>query len=200
MSEFEAFFWTGYEHIVAADGLDHILFIVVLAAVYPREEWRKILVLVTAFTLGHSLTLALAALQVISVNRSLIELLIPVTIFVTAILNFFEKPTLLQHKTLSQGHVIRYVLAMVFGFIHGFAFSGLLMRMFAGMEDKILWPLFAFNVGIEVGQILVVLGVILLSFIAINYLKIKAMYWNTGLSALAALAAVVIFIVKLTNS
>lgn len=199
MTEFEVFFKTGYDHIVAADGLDHILFIVVLAAVYPIEEWRKILVLVTAFTIGHSLTLALATLEFVQVNRSLIEFLIPITILVTAILNFYEKPSFVQKNSWRRGHMLRYLLAMIFGFIHGFAFSGQLLALFGGMGDRVFWPLLGFNLGIELGQILVVFIFLCISVVLIKILKLKAIYWNMGLSTLAIIASIGILIHKILN-
>ena len=194
---FDFFFWQGYKHIAALDGFDHILFIVVLAAVYPVEEWRKVLVLVTAFTIGHSLTLILAALELIQVNRPLIELLIPITILSTAVLNFYEKPSFIQQESWHRGQMMRYIMAMVFGFIHGFAFSGQLLEMFGGVGESLIWLLFAFNLGIEVGQILVVVLVISIYTIFLKLFKIKAMHWNMALSGFAILASIAIFLGKL---
>ncbi len=197
MSELQVYFQLGFEHIVATDGLDHILFIAVLAAVYQLVAWRKILILVTAFTIGHSLTLALAALDVFMVDRALVELLIPVTIFITALLNFLEKPERAEGSVFDRFHLIRYGMAVVFGFIHGFAFSGLLRSMFVGTGESILGKLLAFNLGIEVGQILVVIALLSLSAVLVGFLKLSANYWRVGLSAVSGIAAVVIFVFKL---
>ncbi len=204
MSEFSAFFWLGFSHILDLqswtsifNGIDHILFILVLAAVYPLAEWRKILVLVTAFTIGHSLTLALAAFRVIPFNPYLIEILIPVTIFLTALYNFYEKPSSTASIVWNRALLLRYVFAVFFGLIHGFAFSNVLRSMFALSGESIVAKLFAFNVGIEVGQIIVVVGVLLISVLLHTSIKLKPIFWNQALSGIAAIAAVGIFVGKL---
>ncbi|NJL13726.1 MAG: HupE/UreJ family protein [Microscillaceae bacterium] len=202
MSEFEAFFRLGFSHILnienpshLLDGLDHILFILVLAAVYPAAQWRKILVLVTAFTLGHSLTLVLAATQWLNFPRQTIELLIPVTIFLTAVYNFFEKPTE-GTAWWTPALRVRYFLAAFFGLIHGFAFSNVLRSMFALTQESIVLKLLAFNLGIEAGQVLVVLLIMLLFWFLQSRAQLRVQLWNQVLSSVAGLTALGIFIAK----
>jgi hypothetical protein len=195
MTEFQAFFQLGFEHIVALDGIDHVLFIIVLAAVYEVKMWRKILILVTAFTIGHSLTLILAALNVISFSPKLIELLIPVTIFVTALFNLYEKPAHIENKPSVLG--FRYFLAGFFGLIHGFAFSNSPRSIFALSRDNIVGKLFAFNLGIEVGQIIAVIMFLILAFVITQDSKQKQLYWNIALSSIALLVSTWLFWEKL---
>ena len=202
MTEFQAFFKLGFEHILNLEGIsafftgiDHILFIVVLSAVYQMREWRKILILVTAFTIGHSLTLILAGLNVIGFNPKLIEILIPITIFVTAIWNLIEKPSEISHSEAALR--LRYFFAVAFGLIHGFAFSNSPRSIFALSRDEIVLKLFAFNLGIEVGQIIVVLIVLMIAFLINQDSRKKQLYWNTTLSSLVLIASTWLFYQKL---
>src|SRR5712671_4887226 len=120
MGEFPLYFGLGREHILDyVNGYDHILFVLALCAVYLVHDWKKILILVTAFTIGHSITLALATLSIITVNAGRIEFLIPLTIFVTAIANLFRKEEALNQKPIQ----INYFFALFFGLIHGMGFS-----------------------------------------------------------------------------
>lgn len=191
MTEFQAFFKLGFEHIVALDGIDHILFIVVLAAVYEVKLWRKILILVTAFTIGHSLTLILAALNVINFSPKLIELLIPVTIFATAVFNLYEKPAHIENKPSVLG--FRYFFAVFFGLIHGFAFSNSPRSIFALSRENIVEKLFAFNLGIEIGQIIVVLMFLIVAFVITQNSKQRQSYWNITLSSITLLMSTWLF-------
>ncbi|MCU0443295.1 MAG: HupE/UreJ family protein [Microscillaceae bacterium] len=198
MTEFQAFFQIGFEHIIDKkfSGIDHILFIVVLSAIYQLAQWRKILILITAFTLGHSLTLALAVLQVVGFDKALIETLIPITILITALLNFWEQPSNQSFNQSSRLYV-RYGLAVIFGFIHGFAFSNFLRDMFGNNLEGIAWRLLAFNVGIEIGQIIVVIMVLLLGSLVVKLLRLRADWWNYALSGVAAVLAVWLLLDKL---
>ena len=157
MNSFELYFKLGLQHILDLQGFDHILFILALCAVYVARDWVKILLLITAFTLGHSLTLALAAFQIIQIPAEIIEFLIPVTIAFTA---FF---TLVKPKPSNgKGIQLNYLLALIFGLIHGMGFANYL-RTLLGKEASIWQPLLAFNVGLEVGQIVIVAAFLLLT-------------------------------------
>ena len=122
MTEFFIFLKLGYQHITDINGYDHILFVVALCAIYRITDWKKVLVLVTAFTIGHSITLALAALNIIEYSTELIEFLIPITIIFTCITNLFHKSS---DSVLSKEHFspIRYILALGFWLINGMGFS-----------------------------------------------------------------------------
>src|SRR6187551_1859470 len=120
MSEFQVYFQEGREHILDWKfGYDHILFVIALSALYLLRDWKKVLILVTAFTIGHSVTLALAALDIIPVNEKLVEFLIPTTIFITAASNLFK-----NEETIGQRNFhINYAYGLLFGLIHGMGFS-----------------------------------------------------------------------------
>ncbi len=181
MSEFSAYFQLGYYHILDLAAFDHMLFLVALCAVFQPREWREVLILVTAFTVGHSLTLALATRGAIQVNSELIEFLIPLTILVTALQNVF----LHAEERSSTMRRLNYILVLFFGLIHGMGFSNYL-RALLGEEESILWPLFAFNVGIEAGQIIIVAIIMLLGYLAVGKLNFKHREWNIFLSGAAA--------------
>ena len=157
MTSFELYFKLGLQHILDLQGFDHILFIISLCAVYVARDWVKILLLVTAFTVGHSLTLALATFEIVQIRSEVIEFLIPVTIAFTALL------TLIKPKPNSgKGIQLNYLLALLFGLIHGLGFSNYL-RSLLGKEATIWPPLLAFNVGLEVGQIVIVAAFLLIT-------------------------------------
>jgi hypothetical protein len=177
MSLFELYFKLGLQHIADLKGYDHILFILTLCAVYSLKEWKKVLVLVTAFTIGHSLTLALATLDLIRVDGDLIEFLIPLTIFVTAIANLFVR----NQKGNSGLYYLRYAAALFFGLIHGLGFSNYL-RSLLGSERGMVLPLFSFNVGIEVGQIIIVSLIMLLTKVVVDLLGLPKREWHVLLS------------------
>ena len=157
MTSFELYFKLGLQHILDLQGFDHILFILSLCAVFVARDWVKILLLVTAFTLGHSLTLALATFEVVQIRSEVIEFLIPVTIAFTAL------ATLIKPKPNSgKGIQLNYLLALFFGLIHGMGFSNYL-RSLLGKEASIWQPLLAFNVGLEIGQIVIVAAFLLIT-------------------------------------
>ncbi len=184
----------GFDHITDLAGYDHILFVMALCAVYTLRQWRQVLTLVTAFTLGHSLTLALATLQLVQYSVSLIELLIPITILITAVGNlFFLAPpegvlATTNSLKISQKRWIRYGLALTFGLIHGMGFSSYL-RSLLGREADIIGPLFAFNIGLEVGQLLIVTITLSLSAMVVNQLGFQHRSWTRLLSGMVAVAA-----------
>ena len=154
MTEFELYLRLGFEHISDLKGYDHILFVIALAAVYPLREWKHLLILVTAFTIGHSVTLALSTLGWVNVDADLIETLIPITIFITAALNIVERFAKDPDKALQRDWRIKYALAIGFGLIHGLGFSNYL-RAILGGEQSLVLPLFSFNVGLEIGQLVI---------------------------------------------
>lgn len=181
------YFATGWQHIVAWDGYDHILFIIALCAIYMMEDWKKVLVLVTAFTIGHSVTLALSVINIIHVPTKITEFLIPVTIFITAFSNVVRKQALPEKIQLN------YFFALFFGLIHGLGFSSYLKSLL-GTQTSILAPLLAFNLGLEFGQMLVVMGILLFTGIVVNVTDVKRREWNIFLSAAVFGIAVVLSI------
>jgi hypothetical protein len=166
MSEFLAFFQLGFGHIVTSGAMDHILFLAVLAVVYRASDWRDALWVISAFTVGHSVTLALAVTGVMPVREAIVEFLIPVTIVAAAVENLLVRDRVATHG------VRRYrpLLAGVFGLVHGAGFAGYLKSLFV---ESIAVPLLGFNVGLEVGQILV-LAVIGAALIAVDAALVRA--------------------------
>lgn len=180
MSIFELYLKLGIDHIADIQGYDHILFILSLTIVYPIRYWKRILILITAFTIGHSLTLILATLNILIISSDWIEFLIPVTIFLTALLNVLQK----SDKLVSSSHRIKYFAALFFGLIHGLGFSNYLRAMLTA-EDSMLLPLLSFNIGIELGQILIVLIVLAITLLVVDILGSKRRDWNLVISGAA---------------
>jgi len=176
VQDFGLYFELGWQHICNWAGYDHILFVTVLCGTYLLADWRKVLILVTAFTIGHSITLALSVLNVIHINSSLIEFLIPVTIVLTSLVNILKPQR--SEATMK----LNYVLAMFFGLIHGMGFSNYLKSLL-GTSTNIVGQLFAFNIGLEFGQVLIVLTALLISFLCINFAKVKRRDWTLFLSS-----------------
>jgi hydrogenase/urease accessory protein HupE len=187
-SLFEINLKLGFTHILDPKAYDHLLFIIALVAIYKLSEWRKVGLLVTAFTIGHSITLALSALEIITFRKDIIEILIPVTILITAIYNGFI--ALSNKTTKPQNMQVNYSFAMFFGLIHGMAFSNQLKAsIFPGEESKVFIQLLGFNLGIELGQLLIVLIILFVSIIAFNFLKINQRWWIMVLSLIVAIFA-----------
>ena len=166
----------GFRHISDLAGYDHILFLLVLCAIYQLHQWRALLVLVTAFTVGHSITLALTSFSVISIKSEVIEFLIPMTIIATAIHNLFIRST-----SEISGHTRSYWMALFFGFIHGMGFANYFRALLMD-ESSILIPLLGFNLGIELGQLLFVLLVLGVAYVVTNWLKMPQRDWNIFVS------------------
>lgn len=167
MDELGIYIHLGFRHIVDWGGSDHILFVLVLALRYMWTDWKKLLVLVTAFTIGHSITLALSTMNWVYFPTAIIEVLIPVTILITAVSNFWVKDFAFKDK-----YPLIYFLALFFGLIHGLGFSYYLKSLL-GREVYILGPLFSFNIGLELGQLLIVSIILVISFIFVSVLKIS---------------------------
>src|ERR1700712_2137899 len=176
MSDFAFYFKMGWEHIISKDALDHQLFILALACVYTIKDIRRVLILVTAFTIGHSLTLALSVMDVIRFSSKWVEFLIPCTIFITALNNIFQ----IDKKGKSAR--INYYLALCFGLIHGMGFANAIRIMLA-KDQTIGLGLFGFNVGLEAGQIFVVAIILIIGIVFLNLLKVKRRDWIFFLSS-----------------
>ena len=169
-SDFLFYFELGWSHIVSLDALDHQLFILALIAVYTSKQVKQILILVTAFTVGHSITLALSTFDIIRFDSKWIEFLIPCTIFITAVAN------LLKNDKRKKNVQLNYYLALFFGLIHGMGFANS-VRMMLAKDQYIGWGLFGFNLGLEVGQIIFVVLTMLISSILLYFFKIRQRDW-----------------------
>ncbi len=178
MSDFPFYFRFGWQHIISKDALDHQLFILALAAIYTIKDWKQVLILVTAFTIGHSITLFLSVTEMVTVKSKWVEFLIPCTIVITAITNLFQK------KFTPKSIRINYFLALFFGLIHGLGFANNI-RMALASDQSLGWGLFGFNLGLEAGQIIVVVLILLISFIVLNVIKANRRQWVVFASACA---------------
>jgi hypothetical protein len=179
MNDLGIFLHLGFKHIISWGAWDHILFVLVLTLRYHYSDWKKLLVLITAFTIGHSITLALSTLHWINFPSASIELLIPITILLTGISNFWVKSFDFKSK-----YPLIYFLALFFGLIHGLGFSNYLKSVL-GMEQSILAPLFTFNAGLELGQLLIVGLILIISFIFVSLIKVKRVHYLQIGSAIA---------------
>lgn len=172
---FNIYLKLGFEHLLDLAAYDHLLFVIALTVVYQIVEWKKLLVLVTAFTIGHSITLALAVLDIIQFPANIIEWLIPVTILLTAAYNLW----MLKQPSAGSSQInVKYIAALFFGLIHGMGFSNFLKSaLMPGEEHLLVWQLLAFNLGIELGQLLIVGAVLLINFLVLNILGLKKQTW-----------------------
>ncbi len=192
MNEFSFYLGQGIEHITDPTGIDHMLFVITLCAIYRVNEWKKVLVLISGFTIGHSITLALSSLDIISINQNLIEVLIPVTILITSIGNVLQKDQ--DRKMIG----LNYLAAMGFGLIHGMGFSNFFRSMMMGIEDgNIIMPLLGFNVGVELGQAIIVMCYMLVLFIANRILSIPPREWNLYISGAGGGVAITMIIERI---
>jgi hypothetical protein len=181
MDQFNFFLQLGFEHITDSKGYDHILFVVALCAIYTIKDWKGILWMVTAFTVGHSITLVMATLELIYVKQDVVEVAIPFTILLTCLLNIFLKQ---KHGDFKSAARLKYFTALAFGLIHGLGFSSYLRSILA-MQDSIALELFAFNVGLELGQIFIVFITLGAAFLVVNIMKAPQREWNLVLSGAA---------------
>ncbi|MEM6633818.1 MAG: HupE/UreJ family protein [Bacteroidota bacterium] len=181
MHPFNFYLKLGFDHISNFAGYDHILFLIVLCAVYRIQQWRKILILVTAFTIGHSVTLVLASLDTFAIPSHIIKFLIPTTILITALHNVISSQPIETSSKMSRN----YAMALFFGFIHGMDFSNYFKALLMDTSDIVI-PLLGFNLGIELGQLLVVFFIIGIAFLFLNIIGVKHREWNVFISGAAA--------------
>lgn len=184
-------FQLGIQHILDPNGYDHILFVLALCVVYRYQEWKQVAWLVTAFTLGHSVTLALATFRIVNVPSDLIEFLIPITILLTCFINFTNQPEVLDTAVHRRKTQERYLLAAFFGLIHGLGFSNFLKSILP--KDVTIWkPLLAFNLGLEIGQLVIVAIALLIVYILTDIFKIRRREWILVASGIIAGVALTI--------
>ncbi|RZS99011.1 HupE/UreJ family protein [Aquimarina brevivitae] len=179
MSEFWLYLKLGLFHVLDWKAYDHILFLVVLSVVYTFDSWKRLLLLITLFTLGHTLSLFLAAYNVVAVNYKWIEFLIPVTILLTALFNLFTA----KQSNRSGKIGVLYGATVFFGLIHGFGFSSYFKAISSSSNAKIL-PLLEFALGIEIAQIVVVLLLLIISFIAQSIFRFSKRDWILVVSSI----------------
>lgn len=184
--DFIFYFRMGWDHILSKDALDHLFFITVLAVVYRFAQWKQLLVLVTAFTVGHALTLFLSAMDLFRLKDAWVEFAIPCTIVLSALANLRKGAGIGSDK-------LQYAIALVFGLVHGMGYANTI-RFMLSKEQGLLWGLFSFNVGLEVGQIFVVLLMLLASIAVIRTGFFNRREWVLVYSALVMGLAIQIVI------
>ncbi|MEO1451666.1 MAG: HupE/UreJ family protein, partial [Bacteroidota bacterium] len=184
LSESFPFLRIGLEHILDLGGYDHMLFVIALCVIYTYREWKQVAWMVTAFTVGHSLTLLMAVTGWISISSTLVETLIPVTILITALHNIWS--TSRSGDKGSSKKEWQYFIAAGFGLIHGLGFSNYLKAML--LEGQCLsGPLALFNIGLELGQLVIVIAFLSMARLVLDVLKVPRTKWIQGISVLIAL-------------
>ena len=178
MSQFWLYFKLGLEHVLDWQAYDHILFLVVLVISYSFSSWKKVLYLASTFTLGHTLSLILSAYGIVKADIKYVEVLIAITILVTALYNLFT-----AKKKEQKNSILLFITTAFFGIIHGLGFSTYFKMIAAGMENKFLL-LMEFTLGIEAAQIIVVLSVLILTFLFLRILKVNRRDWILVISSI----------------
>ncbi len=192
MQDFTLWLSTGMQHILDWKAYDHIAYVVALTACFSYNEWRKLLIIITAFTIGHSFTLALSTLNIFNVKQSVIEVLIPVTILVTCINN------LKMTDKINKSILPNYITALCFGFVHGMGFSYLLKSML-GHQTNIILPLLGFNLGLEIGQIIIVAFILIISLTSSRFLRLSSKQWIITVSSLVGILSCYLIFQRLSS-
>ncbi len=178
MDDFILYLNMGLQHVLDFSAYDHILFLIALAVIFSFHQLKKVLWLITLFTIGHSLTLALSAYGVLKIDVKIIEFLIPVTIGITAVVNILN-----SSKNNASKDKINLVFALFFGLIHGLGFSNYFRMMIGREEDKLL-PLIEFALGIEVAQVIIVLGILIIGSLLQTFFTVTRRDWIMVTSAI----------------
>ena len=178
MSNFITHVELGFKHVLDFNGYDHILFLIVLAVIFSFSQWKKVLLMITFFTVGHTFTLSLATYQIVTIKETVIEFLIPITILITAVVNIlkFSINSSKREKT-------NLFFALFFGLIHGLGFSNFLRVTLGRSEDKLI-PMLEFALGIELAQIVIVLSVLILGTVLIHFFRVSKRDWVVITSAI----------------
>ncbi len=179
MSQFWLYLQLGLDHVLDWNAYDHILFLIVLVASYSFSNWKQVLWLVSLFTVGHTLALILSSYGIVKVDSAYVEFLIPVTILATAIYDILTAGKKLKNQNFN----LLYFTTVFFGLIHGLGFSSY-FKMIASSSDSKLALLLEFALGIELAQVIVVLSVLILAFIAQNIFKVSKRDWILVLSSI----------------
>lgn len=191
MNDFSIWFPTGLQHILDINGYDHILFVSLLVIAYPVSEWRRLLILITGFTIGHSLALLLSVLDIIHLPQSLVEILIALTIGITAGINMAN-----WNKNTKKPNIPLYFTIPLFGGIHGLGFSYLLLSMLGSAKDTAL-PLLYFNLGLEAGQLLIAIVLVLFCLLLTQRFKVKFSHCKFVLSCIILLLSIYLLLQRL---
>ena len=179
MSDFWIYVEIGLKHVLNIKAYDHVLFLIALTAAHSMKEWKRLLLLISVFTVGHTLALVLSVFNLLKVNENLIELLIPITILMTAVLNFVA----LKKSSIAKSINSVVMITLFFGVIHGLGFSNYFKTILPGSSSDKILPLFEFSIGIEAAQMTVVLTILLISFITQTIFKLSKRDFTIVVSA-----------------
>ena len=179
MSEFWIYFEIGMRHVLDIRAYDHVLFLIALTVPYAFKDWKRVLILISIFTIGHTLALLLSVYGVVTVKAHLIEFLIPITILITAIFHLFTAGKSSKHESIS---IIGFV-TLFFGIIHGIGFANYFKTLLSGSDSDKLIPLLEFSIGIEAAQIIVVFVVLLLSYVVQTFFRFSKRDWTLVMSS-----------------
>ena len=178
MEDFVFYFKLGWHHIISVDAFDHVFFIMALTSICLLKDVKQVLFLVSAFTIGHVISLSLSVLNLVKINSALVEFLIPISIIVTAEIQFVKS---LHHKAPFR---FKYIFALLFGLLHGLGFANTI-RMIMAESQQIALPLLSFNIGLEIGQFLIVLLLLLFAHIFVAILGMSQKWWIRLLNTIA---------------
>lgn len=179
MEQLKLFFELGLTHVLDLNGYDHVLFLIALTVPYLFSNWKKVLFLVTVFTIGHTISLVLSSYNFISINSDLVEFFIPVTIAITALFNIFSAGKTVHNTKLG----VIFFITLFFGIIHGLGFSNY-FKMIIGNTNYKFVPLIEFALGVEVAQIIIVLGVLILGNLLQGVLNVSKRDWVLVMSSI----------------
>ena len=188
MSTFILYFRLGYRHVLDIYGVDHMLLIIVIMSVFMLRDWRRAMILFLLYVIGSSLSLSLAVNEIIRVDINIIDYLIPVTLLVAAVINIFKK-----HESYTPRSIVRFVIILIIGFIHGFGYADYLMDIL-GSDLNLAIPILGFNLGIELGLLFVAFAFLIISWVFVNNLGISRRDWNLVISSgIAGIALTLMF-------
>jgi len=179
MDTFFTYIQLGLDHILDLKGYDHILFVISLTILYSIKEWKSLLILITAFTIGHSITLVFTALDIISYSSDKVEALIILSISLTTVLNIIRGGKIPNSNSMK----MYYSIALLFGFIHGMGFASYL-KAILGKSGDLVMPILGFNVGLELGQIIIVSILLLSVFVLETFFGLKRQNFTVILSSI----------------
>lgn len=179
MSEFWIYFQIGLKHVLDINAYDHVLFLIALTIPYAFKDWKRILLLVTVFTVGHTLALLLSVFGIIAVKANIVEFLIPITILVTAVFHLFTAGKASKNESVN----LIFFVTLFFGIIHGLGFSNYFKTILGGTPSSKLIPLLEFALGIEVAQLIVVFVVLIISYIVQTVFRFSKRDWALVMSA-----------------
>jgi hypothetical protein len=179
MSEFWMYFNIGLKHVLDIGAYDHVLFLIALMVPYAFKDWKNVFVLVSLFTLGHTLALLLSVYGVVQIKATLVEFLIPITILITAIFHLFTAGKSSKNESIT----FVAIVTLFFGIIHGLGFSNYFKTILPGNASDKLLPLLEFALGIEAAQIIVVLVVLIISYVVQTFFRFSKRDWALVMSA-----------------